>query len=133
MKTHVIHVRISSSLQDHLKTLAITRNETVAEVIRRLLEEGSSAEIVAQGLDTITAAIRRTIRAELKSTENRMAKLSAKATKFAGATIYLTESLRIASAGDKNAASASSVDRIKEAMAWGARQMKYREDGDENE
>jgi hypothetical protein len=39
----------------------------------------------------------------------------------------------IASAGDKKAASASSADRIKEAMAWGARQMKYKEDGDENE
>jgi hypothetical protein len=51
-------------------------------VIRRLLEQGSSTEIAAQGLETITTAIRKTIKAELKTTENRMAKLSAKAVKF---------------------------------------------------
>lgn len=133
MKMHVIHVRVSSSLHDQLKTLAITRNETVAEVVRRLLEEGSSTEIVAQRLDTITTAIRRTIRSELKSTENRMAKLSAKAVKFAGATIHLTESFRIASAGNQNAAStAGSPNRIKEAMAWAAMQMKRRDEDDDN-
>ncbi len=133
MKMQVIHVRVSPILHNQLKTLATTRGEPVAEVIRRLLEQGSSTEIVAQGLETITTAIRKTIRAELKSTENRMAKLSAKATKFAGATIYLTEFLRISSSSDKKAASASSADRIKEAMSWAARQMMRREEDDNND
>jgi hypothetical protein len=129
----IVVVRVSSSLYNQLKTLATTRGESVAEVIRCLLEQGSSTEIAAQGLETITTAIRKTIRAELKSTENRMAKLSAKAVKFAGATIHLTESLRISSSSDKKAASASSADRIREAMAWAARQMMHREEDDNND
>jgi non-homologous end joining protein Ku len=133
MKMHVIHVRISSSLHDQLKTLATTRNEPIAEVIRNLLEQGSSTEIAAQCLETITTAIRKTIRAELKGTENRMAKLSAKATKFAGANIHLIELLRVSASSDKNAASASSADRIKEAMAWAARQMKLWNEEDNND
>ncbi|MGD0152986.1 MAG: hypothetical protein ABSC17_04370 [Thermacetogeniaceae bacterium] len=79
MKQHVVNVRLSKVLYDQIKSLVATREEAIVEVIRRLLEQGANTEIVAQGLDTITTAIRKTIRAELKSTENRLAALGAKA------------------------------------------------------
>jgi len=78
LKQHVVNVRLSNALYDQIKTLATAREETMADLIRRLLEQGTSTEIVVQGLDTVTTVIRKTLRAELKSTENRLANLGAK-------------------------------------------------------
>jgi predicted DNA-binding ribbon-helix-helix protein len=93
MKQHVVNVRLSKVLYDQIKSLAATREESIAESIRRLLEQGASTEIVAQGLDTITAVIRKTIRAELKSTENRLAALGAKASIAAGTSEHMLTTL----------------------------------------
>ncbi len=93
MKQHVVNVRLSKVLYDQIKTLATTREETMADLIRRLLEQGTSTEIVAQEMDTITAVIRKTLRAELKSTENRLATLGAKATIAAGTSEYMLTTL----------------------------------------
>jgi|GEM_PF-3876345 predicted transcriptional regulator len=38
MKMQVINVRVSNALVDNLKILAATRHETLAEVMRRILE-----------------------------------------------------------------------------------------------
>jgi hypothetical protein len=84
MKMQVINVRVSNALMDNLKILAATRHETLAEAMRRILEQGASTEIFTQGMETITTAIRKTIRAELKSTENRIPALAAKAGIAAG-------------------------------------------------
>ncbi|MGD0855705.1 MAG: hypothetical protein ABSA18_07845 [Dehalococcoidia bacterium] len=93
MKQHVVNVRLPKVLYDQIKSLAASREESIAESIRRLLEQGASTEIIAQELDTITTAIRKTIRAELKSTENRLAALGAKATIAAGTSEYMLTTL----------------------------------------
>jgi len=46
----------------------------LAAVVRHILSEGLDTEIAEQSLGTINSIVRKVIRAELKATENRLAK-----------------------------------------------------------
>ncbi|MGD0622885.1 MAG: hypothetical protein ABSA82_10565 [Thermacetogeniaceae bacterium] len=88
-----LHIRVDKDILDKIITLAGTRRETAAAVIRRTLAAGLNAEIAESSLETITSAIRKAIRAELKSTENRLAALGAKASIAAGTSEHMLTTL----------------------------------------
>jgi hypothetical protein len=71
--------------------------DSASSIIRKILDAGLNAEIAEQALETITAAIRKVIRSELKSTENRLTSLCAKATVAAGTSEHMLTTLFVRS------------------------------------
>jgi hypothetical protein len=79
-----LHIKLGKATMDKVITLAGIRRETASSVIRQILAAGLDNEIAEQSSETLVSVVRKTIRAELKSTENRLADLGAKAGIAAG-------------------------------------------------
>jgi hypothetical protein len=88
-----LHIKLGKTTMDKVITLAGIRRETASSVIRQILATGLNTEIAEQSLETVTAAVRKVIRAELKSTENRLAALGAKASISAGTSEHMLTTL----------------------------------------
>ena len=84
-----IRVLIDNELDIALKAQATRRKESVAEIVRRLLKESLAKEIAEDSTYIISTTIRKTIRSELKLTENRIAKLVAKTSIAAATSMFL--------------------------------------------
>ncbi|MTI85639.1 MAG: hypothetical protein FH756_17515 [Firmicutes bacterium] len=122
-------VRFDEDTYNMLQVLAEQRGEPMAVIARRIIEEDLLKQRAVDSLDVINSAIRKTIRAELKLVEDRMAKLSAKSA-IAGATgMYLNYFVIQQALGSKLSKSAREVydtARVK-AVAY----LKEPESGDE--
>jgi len=92
-----LHLKLAKATVDKVNTLAGIQKETASAIIRRILDAGLDAEIAEQSLGTITSVIRKVIRSELKSTENRLASLGAKATIAAGTSEHMLTTLFVRS------------------------------------
>jgi hypothetical protein len=79
-----LHIKLGKATMDKLITLAGIRRETASAVIRQILAAGLDNEIAERSSEALVSVVRKTIRAELKSTENRLAALGAKACIAAG-------------------------------------------------
>jgi len=88
-----LHIKLGKATMDKVTALASIRRETASSVIRKILAAGLNAEIAEQSLETVTSAVRKVIRAELKSTENRLAALGAKASIAAGTSEHMLTTL----------------------------------------
>jgi hypothetical protein len=88
-----LHIRVDKETLDKLTILAGSRKEPLASTVRRILIAGLNTEMAEQSLGIVTASIRKVIRAELKSTENRLASLGAKATIAAGTSEHMLTTL----------------------------------------
>ncbi|MBO8129274.1 MAG: hypothetical protein H0Z39_08775 [Peptococcaceae bacterium] len=84
-----IHLRVEDDLHKQLKAFAKQRGEPMAVVVRRLLRSALANQAAVDAVDVVSVAVRKVIRAELKPTENRMAKLAAKAAIAAATAMYL--------------------------------------------
>ncbi|MCH4200159.1 MAG: ribbon-helix-helix protein, CopG family [Clostridium tyrobutyricum] len=80
-----IHLRVDNDIDDKIKDLSKRRGVSQAEVMRQIFREYFSTNAANDSLEIITSILRGVVRSELKPTENRMAKLSAKSA-IAGAT-----------------------------------------------
>jgi predicted DNA-binding protein len=127
------YLRLEKETRDKINIIAKTRGETVAEVIRRILEKGLNEEIAEQSLDTIISAVRKTVRAELKTTENRLAKLSARSAIAAGTTMYMQRDTLQAffKAPDKETAAQMAQDRLDNARKMAVHFLRN-DEGDED-
>lgn len=92
------HIFLDDDLDEALKGLAKIRGVNQSEVMRQILREYVSTNSANKSLDVITSVLRSVVRSELKSTENRMAALSAKAA-IAGATSMYLNTQAIADMG----------------------------------
>jgi predicted DNA-binding ribbon-helix-helix protein len=119
-----VYVRLKKETQDKINIIAHTRGDTAAEVIRRILDTGLNVEIAEHSSDTLTAAVRKAIRSELKATENRLAKLSAKAGIAAASAMYLADEIYIAAGSDPQADRANSPERLTNIRTRAARYLK---------
>ncbi len=88
-----LHLKLDKATMDKVNTLAGIQKETASSIIRRILDAGLDAEIAEQSLGTVISAIRKVIRSELKSTENRLAALGAKARISAGTSEHMLTTL----------------------------------------
>jgi 2-iminoacetate synthase ThiH len=88
-----LHIRVDKETLDKLTLLAGSRKEPLASNVRRILIAGLNTEIAEQGLEIVTASVRKVIRSELKSTENRLAALGAKASISAGISEHMLTTL----------------------------------------
>jgi hypothetical protein len=88
-----LHIKLGKATMDKLITLAGIRRETASSVIRQILAAGLDNEIAERSSDALVSVVRKTIRAELKSTENRLAALGAKASIAAGTSEHMLTTL----------------------------------------
>jgi hypothetical protein len=79
-----LHIKLGKATMDKLITLAGIRRETASSVIRKIMAAGLDNEIAEWSSEALVSVVRKTIRAELKSTENRLGALGAKASIAAG-------------------------------------------------
>jgi hypothetical protein len=88
-----LHIKLGKATMDKLITLAGIRRETASSVIRQILAAGLDNEIAERSSEALVFVVRKTIRAELKSTENRLAALGAKACIAAGTSEHMLATL----------------------------------------
>lgn len=90
-----VTIRFKKDTYNTLQILSQQRGEPIAVVIRKMIEEAVSNEAAAVAIDVVTAALRKTLRNELKPVEDRLAKLTAKAATAAATSMYLnTQALK---------------------------------------
>jgi predicted DNA-binding protein len=90
-----VTIRFKKDTYQKLQILAQQRGEAVAVVVRRMIEEFVANEMAVAAVDVVAATLRKTIRSELKLTEDRLAKLAAKAATAAATSMYLnTQALK---------------------------------------
>ena len=97
-----LSIRLDDDLYNSLSTIATQRKEKMAVVIRRILAQYTAEESAANGRDVIFSAVRSSMREVLKPVEDRLAKLSAKATMAAATSMFLNVQC-IADLGKNNA------------------------------
>jgi hypothetical protein len=119
-----LHIRVDKATMDKLTIMAGNRKESLATTVRRILIMGLNTEIAEHSSDTLAAAVRKAIRVELKSTENRLAKLSAKAGIAAASAMYLADEIYIAAGSDPQADRANSPERLTNIRTRAARYLK---------
>lgn len=108
------HIRLPDGLGQALRALAVQRKEPVAVVVRNLLSKALAEEAAADGKDVIKDAVRQAMRDVLKPTEERLAKLAAKAAIAAATSMYLNTQA-IADLGKNNAVELYRLARSKAA------------------
>jgi negative regulator of replication initiation len=62
---------------------------SMSDTCRRLLKIAAEKEMLENGVDTLTPILRRILKEELKVSENRMAKIAAKAANAAATAMYM--------------------------------------------
>lgn len=117
-----LHIKMDKPTYDKVCILAGTRRETVSAVMRRVLAAGLDNEIARQSSDVLTAAVRSAIRSELKSTENRLAKLASKAGITAATGLITADDIIVRTSHDSNERAKTS-ERLANARARAVRYL----------
>lgn len=105
-------VYLSENTYDILNNLSSKRKESMSLIARNILEKGLTEESARDGIDVVTDAVRRALRDVLKPTEDRLAKLTAKAAVAAATAMYLNTQC-IADLGKNNALELYQMARTK--------------------
>ncbi|ADL07202.1 hypothetical protein [Thermosediminibacter oceani] len=107
-----VTVYLSENTYDVLNNLSSKRKESMSLIARKILEKGLTEEAAKDGIDAVTDAVRRAMRDILKPTEDRLAKLAAKAAVAAATAMYLNTQC-IADLGKNNALELYQIARTK--------------------
>ncbi|MEW9082399.1 hypothetical protein [Caldanaerobacter subterraneus] len=119
-----ITVKVSDETYNLLIDLSARRQETVSSIVRKILEKGLTQEAAESGIDAVTEAVRKAMRDVLRPTEDRLAKLMAKAAVAAATAMYMNVQT-IADLGKHNA-----VEIYNEARVKAAAYLKERDDNE---
>ncbi|ABY93723.1 MULTISPECIES: hypothetical protein [Thermoanaerobacter] len=119
-----ITVKVSDEIYSLLLDLSARRQETVSSIVRKILEKGLTQEAAESGIDAVTEAVRKAMRDVLRPTEDRLAKLMAKAAVAAATAMYMNVQT-IADLGKHNA-----VEIYNEARVKAAAYLKERDDNE---
>ena len=119
-----ICVKISDETYSLLLDISARRQETVSSIVRKILEKGLTQEAAESGIDAVTEAVRKAMRDVLRPTEDRLAKLMAKAAVAAATAMYMNVQT-IADLGKHNA-----VEIYNEARVKAAAYLKERDDNE---
>ncbi|TYP56833.1 hypothetical protein [Thermosediminibacter litoriperuensis] len=107
-----IYVCLPEDIYEALVGLASRRKESISAIARKMLTESIAVEAANDGIDKVTDAVRRAMRDILKPTEDRLAKLAAKAAVAAATSMYLNTQC-IADLGKSNALELYQMARTK--------------------
>lgn len=119
-----IYVWLPEDIYNALVNLASRRSEPISAVARSMLTESITTEAANDGIDKVTEAVRKAMRDVLRPTEDRLAKLMAKAAVAAATAMYMNVQT-IADLGKHNAVEIYNEARVK-AVAY----LKERDDNE---
>jgi len=119
-----INVQLPEDAYRALVNLASRRDESISAVARKMLIESITNEAANDGIDKVTEAVRKAMRDVLRPTEDRLAKLMAKAAVAAATAMYMNVQT-IADLGKHNAVEIYNEARVK-AVAY----LKERDDNE---
>ncbi|HBT48670.1 MAG TPA: hypothetical protein DEA61_02175 [Caldanaerobacter subterraneus] len=119
-----IYVWLPEDIYNALVNLASRRDEAISAVARKMLIESITNEAANDGIDKVTEAVRKAMRDVLRPTEDRLAKLMAKAAVAAATAMYMNVQT-IADLGKHNA-----VEIYNEARVKAAAYLKERDDNE---
>lgn len=119
-----INVQLPEDVYQALVNLASRRDESISAVARKMLVESITNEAANDGIDKVTEAVRKAMRDVLRPTEDRLAKLMAKAAVAAATAMYMNVQT-IADLGKHNA-----VEIYNEARVKAAAYLKERDDNE---
>jgi len=119
-----VTVYLSEDTYEVLNNLSSRRKESMSLIARKILEKGLKEESAQDGIDAVTEAVRRAMRDILRPTEDRLAKLMAKAAVAAATAMYMNVQT-IADLGKHNAVEIYNEARVK-AVAY----LKERDDNE---
>ncbi|HHW56776.1 MAG TPA: hypothetical protein GXX15_03695 [Clostridia bacterium] len=119
-----IYVWLPEDIYNALVNLASRRDEAISAVARKMLIDSITNEAANDGIDKVTEAVRKAMRDVLRPTEDRLAKLMAKAAVAAATAMYMNVQT-IADLGKHNA-----VEIYNEARVKAAAYLKERDDNE---
>ncbi|ADH59862.1 conserved hypothetical protein [Thermoanaerobacter mathranii subsp. mathranii str. A3] len=119
-----VTVYLSEDTYEVLNNLSSRRKESMSLIARKILEKGLKEESAQDGIDAVTEAVRKAMRDVLRPTEDRLAKLMAKAAVAAATAMYMNVQT-IADLGKHNA-----VEIYNEARVKAAAYLKERDDNE---
>ncbi|AEM79762.1 hypothetical protein [Thermoanaerobacter wiegelii] len=119
-----VTVYLSEDTYEVLNNLSSRRKESISLIARKILEKGLTEESAKDGMDAVTEAVRKAMRDVLRPTEDRLAKLMAKAAVAAATAMYMNVQT-IADLGKHNAVEIYNEARVK-AVAY----LKERDDNE---
>lgn len=119
-----VTVYLSEDTYEVLNNMSSRRKESMSLIARKILEKGLKEESAQDGIDAVTEAVRKAMRDVLRPTEDRLAKLMAKAAVAAATAMYMNVQT-IADLGKHNAA-----EIYNEARAKAAAYLKERDDNE---
>jgi len=89
MKFKEVHLRINDTVFDSVKNIADKKGESVSEILRQLISDGLTLEIGNQNKDMLALIVREELKAVLKPSVERLAKISAKSGNMAATAAFL--------------------------------------------
>ena len=117
-----VTIYLSEDTYEVLNNLSSRRKESMSLIARKILEKGLKEESAQDGIDAVTEAVRKAMRDVLRPTEDRLAKLMAKAAVAAATAMYMNVQT-IADLGKHNA-----IEIYNEARVKAAAYLKERDD-----
>ncbi|ADL67869.1 conserved hypothetical protein [Thermoanaerobacterium thermosaccharolyticum DSM 571] len=107
-----INVQLPEDVYQVLVNLASRRDESISAVARKMLADAVVVEAANDGIDKVTEAVRKAMRDVLKPSEDRLAKLMAKAAVASATAMYMNTQC-IADLGKNDALELYQVARTK--------------------
>lgn len=86
--TKELRFSVGEELHSKISALAERRNEHIAEVCRRIVEDAVDRNAAEEGLDIVTLTVRKAMTESLKPFENRLASMMSKSTIASATTMY---------------------------------------------
>lgn len=82
---------VDEELFNTINAICTLKDEkSLADTCRRILKEAVGKELLESGIDSLTPILRRVIKEEFKLSENRLAKINAKAAIGSATAMYMT-------------------------------------------
>lgn len=89
MKFQQIHLRVDEETYKKIKNISEMKGESISEITRRLLEDGLSLEIGNENKDVLASIVREELRAVLKPSVERLAKINSKSGHMSATAAFL--------------------------------------------
>ncbi|MGG4456897.1 hypothetical protein ABEX29_01175 [Brevibacillus porteri] len=88
-KSQYLKIRVDPDLKNGLQALAARREESVADVCRKVLLDAIQKGVLIDGEDAIVKIVRNCLRDAIKPTEERLAKINAKVAIASGTAMWM--------------------------------------------
>lgn len=89
MKFKEVHLRVSEDVHEKIKKIADKEGESISEITRRLIDDGLSLAIGNENKDVIASIVREELRAVLKPSIERLAKINSKSGHMSATAAFL--------------------------------------------